>query len=383
MSAIGIPRFGGDEIARRHAAARRLMDDGDLDGLLVFGHSGRRRHNQADVYYLSNVAPQHECYLLIPKTGEPVLFITHYNHLASAREMAAIDDVRRAGRHPAEPVAQEILRRGLVRLGLVGPLFYQDMDALRAALPSVSWADVSIPFKTLRTLKSEAELAFQRRAAAACDAIISAFAREIRPGVEERDLLVLSEEIAWQSGCEPDFLYLNSTAMAQSDSCVPNQNISRRKLAMGDVVNTELTVSYGLYAAQILRPFFLGEPTPDYARLYQATKTVHDRIAAVLKAGATARDVWEASGIIEEQGYTSVDSILHGFGIDILPPSVRSKGFDPPPAFTFKESMTVVVQPNPTTADERKGLQLGELGLIGETGFEPLHQIPAEVIRCG
>jgi Xaa-Pro dipeptidase len=383
MSAVGIPRFAADEIARRHAAARKLMDDGDLDGLLIFGHSGRRRHNQADVYYLTNVAPQHECYLLLPKRGEPVLFVTHYNHLASAREVAAIEDVRRAGRDAAAAVAKEIKARALARLGVAGSVFYQDMDMLRAQLPSVSWADVSLPFKVLRTLKSEAELAFQRRAAAACDAIISAFAREIRPGVEERDLLVLSEQIAWESGCEPDFLYLNSTPMAQSDSCVPNQNVSRRKLAMGDVVNTELTVSYGLYSAQILRPFFLGEPTAAYARLYEVTKGAYDRLAAAIQPGATARELWEASGYIEAQGYTTVDSILHGFGIDILPPNIRSKGFDAPPPFTFKHNMTVVLQPNPTTADERMGLQLGELGLTGDGGFQSMHAIPAEVIRCG
>ena len=105
--------------------------------------------------------------------------------------------------------------------------------------------------------------------------------------MEERDLLVLSEEIAWREGCEPDFLYLNSTPMAASESCVPNQNISRRRLAMGDVVNTELTVAYGLYSAQILRPFFLGEPTKDYARIYEVTKAAHDRICSVLTSGST------------------------------------------------------------------------------------------------
>jgi Xaa-Pro dipeptidase len=383
MSAIGIPIFDPAEIARRHAATRRLMDEGGLDALLVFGHSGRRRHGQADVYYLTNLAPQHECYLLLPKTGEPALFITHYNHYASARECAAIGDIRRAGRHPAAQIAAEMKKRGLASIGVVGPMFYQDMDALRTELPSVHWRDATADFRMLRTVKSPAELNFQRRAAAACDAIITAFAKEIRPGVEERDLLVLSEEVAWKSGCEPDFLYLSSTPMADSQCCVPNQNISRRKLAMGDVINTELSASYGLYSGQILRPFFLGEPTGDYARLYDVTKAAHDRLVAALKPGATARDIWETSGIIESNGYTTVDGILHGFGIDLLPPSVRSKSFDPPPAFTFTENMTVVVQPNPTSADDRMGLQLGELGLITADGFEPLHKIPAEVIRCG
>jgi len=383
MSAIGIAFFSSAEIAARHLRARQMMDARGLDALLVFGHSGRRRHYQADVYYLSNVAPQHECYLLFPKSGEPALFITHYNHLASAKDVSVVADVRRAGRRPAAQIADEIKKRGLAKVGLVGTFFYQDVDVLRAQLPSVAWSDLSEPFRLMRTHKSTEELAFQRKAAAGCDAIIAAFAKEIRPGVEERDLLVLSEEVAWKSGCEPDFLYLNSTSMAASDSCVPNQNISRRKLEMGDVINTELTVAYGLYSAQILRPFFLGDPTPDYVKVCDIARTAYQRMIDVIKPGCTANDIHEASGYIEASGYTTVDGVAHGFGIDLLPPSIRSKSFTAPAPFTLERNMTIVIQPNPTTADERIGMQLGDMGLVTERGYESMHASSPDVIRCG
>ena len=385
MSAQGIPRFSSREIKRRHRAAERLMEQADVDALLVFGHSGARRHYQADVYYLTEVAAFHESYLLFPRTGEPVLWVTHYNHLASAKEVSAIGDVRRAARRPVGLLTSELKKRGLAQatLGLVGTFYYQEIDGIRGELPGLRLRDLSTEFKLLRARKSEEELQFQRIAAGGCDAVMTAVAKEIRAGVEERDLLVLSEEVAWRSDCTPNFLYLNSTPMRASESCVPNQNISRRKLVMGDVINTELTVSYGFYSAQLLRPFFLGEPTPEYARLYDVLKAAHDELAAVIKPGATADDIHEASGSIERAGYTTVDSVAHGFGIDILPPNVRSKGFDAPPPFVIEKDMTIVIQPNPTTKDERIGMQLGEMGLVTGSAFVSMHSLPAEVIRCG
>lgn len=385
MSAEGIPRFTNAEMARRQFAARRLMEESGVDALLVFGHSGRRRHNQADVYYISGCAPQHESYLLMPAKGDPTLFVTHHNHLASAKDVSVVADVRRAHKRPAHQLVEEIGKRGLgsARIGLVGTFFYQDIDALRSALAGATFKDLSDAFRLVRLTKSEEELAFQRKASAGCDAIIAAFTKEIRPGIEERDLLVLSEEVAWKSGCEPDFLYLSSTPMKDSRYCVPNQNVSRRKLLAGDVVNTELTVAYGLYSSQILRPFFLGEPTPEYEHIRAVMVEAYGRMRAVCVPGSTAQAIHEASGYVESQGLTTVDGVAHGFGIDLLPPSVRSPSFDPPAPLTLKRNMTIVLQPNPTTKDELKGMQVGDMGVITDEGYRSMHATPNDVIRLG
>ena len=56
-----------------------------------------------------------------------------------------------------------------------------------------------------------------------------------------------------------------------------------------------------------------------------------------------------------------------------------------PPAgnFTFTMGMTVVLQPNVITPDERAGVQTGELVLVTESGWEPLHEYPRGLARVG
>ena len=45
--------------------------------------------------------------------------------------------------------------------------------------------------------------------------------------------------------------------------------------------------------------------------------------------------------------------------------------------------MTVVIQPNVITPDERAGVQTGELVLVTESGWESLHRYPRGLARIG
>ena len=152
---------------------------------------------------------------------------------------------------------------------------------------------------------------------------------------------------------------------------------------MGDAINTELTVAYGLYSSQILRPFYLGEPTKEYEAIRMVMVEAYARMKAVCVPGRTAQEIHEASGWIEAQGYTTVDGVAHGFGIDLLPPSIRSPSFDPPLPLTLIRNMTLVLQPNPTTKDELMGLQVGDMGVITDAGYQTMHATPNDVIRLG
>jgi hypothetical protein len=59
-------KFSPQEMARRWALARDLMRNHDLTGLLVFGNSGVNRHNEANVFWLSNNLDLHHNYLVAP-----------------------------------------------------------------------------------------------------------------------------------------------------------------------------------------------------------------------------------------------------------------------------------------------------------------------------
>jgi Xaa-Pro aminopeptidase len=157
-----------------------------------------------------------------------------------------------------------------------------------------------------------------------------------------------------------------------------------RPLARGDVLFTEISASFWDYAGQVLRTFTIdAEPTPLYRELHAVAEAAYAAIAKVLRAGATPEDVVAASGVIEQAGFTTCDDLLHGFGGGYLPPVLgsRSRPAGPIPATPFEAGMTVVVQPNVITRDQRAGVQVGDLVLVTETGIEPLHRAPRGLIR--
>ena len=77
--------------------------------------------------------------------------------------------------------------------------------------------------------------------------------------------------------------------------------------------------------------------------------------------------------------------ILHGFGGGYWPPVLGSKSrpAGPVPDMRLEANMTVVVQPNVITRDEKAGVQLGEMVRITETGFERMHHAPWGFRRIG
>jgi hypothetical protein len=76
---------------------------------------------------------------------------------------------------------------------------------------------------------------------------------------------------------------------------------------------------------------------------------------------------------------------VHGFVGGYLPPvlGTRSRTLVTVPDFTFARGMTVVVQPNVVTPDERAGAQTGELLLVTDRGVERLHSYPRGLLPGG
>jgi Xaa-Pro aminopeptidase len=180
--------------------------------------------------------------------------------------------------------------------------------------------------------------------------------------------------------------FLRSMAMDDPTGCLPAQNPSRRELRGGDVIITEFSASYWGYSGQIHRPIFVGaEPTDAWRRLFEIAKLAYERIVAALLPGSTEADLLAAAAPIADAGYAIYDDLVHGYGVDILPPLIdrsrlrasNSLLLDEKGAMV-EEGMAIVVQPNPITPDERMGLQLGALTVVRAGGAECLHGIPFE-----
>jgi Xaa-Pro aminopeptidase len=172
--------------------------------------------------------------------------------------------------------------------------------------------------------------------------------------------------------------------MCDPSKCVPSQFQSTRRLEGGDVLFCEISANYWGYAGQVLRTFTIAaDPTPLFVDLHRAADAAFDAIAAVVRPGAHAAELVEASGVIEEMGFTIYDDLVHGYGGGYLPPvlGTRSRPNLPIPDFTLEEGMALVIQPNVITTDERAGVQTGHLVVVTADGHRPLHSVPRGLVR--
>jgi Xaa-Pro dipeptidase len=379
------PRFSEAEYRRRFAAVRQRMGKDDIAALIVYGARGR---TAVSVAYLSNFLVTQNAHLLFPVEGEPVLFLQLWNHLPMGRRLAVIADVRWGGNSSIAAVAAELKARKLdcARIGLVGDLPWHEAAALREQLPSAILVNWTEGFLQQRLIKSAEEIEWIRRASEFSDKAMEALARELRPGLDERELprIVESEYLGkWGTN---EIHYLTTTSMHRPSICVPSQYHAARKIKKGDVLITEVSAGYWGYPGQILRPYAIGEePTPLYRRLYEMCEKAFYAITGILKPGCTAQQVVDAAQFIEDEGYSIYDDLFHGFGGGYLPPILRTPGtaHGPVPDFVLQENMTVVVQPNVITLDEKAGVQLGHLMRITATSCEPMHTFPLQFTVTG
>jgi len=378
---------------RRFALARGLMREEELSALVLFGNSGVNRGNMANAFWLSNHLDLHHCYLVVPadESLETALYTGLTNHVPNAREVSDVPLIEWGGYNPAEKVVSHLRELGVTggRAGLVGVnskfsmgMPYAHHAQVRAELPDLELVDVTGRFQRLRTVKSEEEIAWLRKAAELTDRAILALAEGARPGMTDVELVALAEAAYRPGGGMPRIMFLRSMAMNDPNGCLPAQNPSRRRIETGDVIITEFSASYWGYTGQIQRPIFLAaEPTPAWQQLFDVALASYEAIRGILRPGATEAEVIEAAEPIRAAGLEIYDDLVHGYGVDIMPPIVDRTQLRHPPengGARFEQDTAIVIQPNPVTPDERMGLQLGELTVVREGGAESLHGVPLQ-----
>ena len=361
-----------------------MMRSVEVDALLIHGNA----LSPGGVNYLSNYVPRTPVWLFYPLEGEPILMLHFHNHIPNAMEMSIVDDIRWYGPNPSKIVAEIIKEEGLSRsgVGIVGlnnSIPYGQFIGLKQLLPETNLKDVAKHYTQIRVIRSQEELGWIQKSAHLTDLTVEALEDRIKPGLSGYELSNIVHSAFLPQGGLMGIHFISSTSMTNPDRQVPWQFMTPRVLERGDVVTTEVTINYWAYGTQIHRPFAVGsEPTPLYKKLFDVALETYERVAKVIRPGATSEDVLNASSIIEERGFTVYDSLVHGEGGKSPELGTRSSAHIVEP-YEFKENMVVVIQPNPVTLDGKAGLQLGAANLVTNNGAISLHEYPFKFPVCG
>lgn len=366
-------------MATRRERLARVLEERGVRHALVYG----AERSGSGVAWLTGWPVTREAAVVFTPGERDVLFVRYHNHVPQAARLAPTADVRSGG-GSVVAVAAGLLRGRGGAVGVIGPLGYRDAELLRDRVGDLH--DLSDAYTRLRLVKSPEELSWVRKGAELTDRGVEALAGGARDGMDDHGLVALIEAGYRPLGGQSEVRYLGLTPMRSPRLSVPEQWACGRVLRTGDVLMCEVAASWWGYPGQLLRTFSVGEPpTRLFRDLHDVAEGVFDALRRLLRPGVHASELVEAGAAIDAAGFTIRDDLVHGYVGGYLPPVLRtpSSALGPVPDVTLEEGMTLVVQPNVVTEDERAGVQTGELLVVGPQGGERLHSFPQGLAVIG
>jgi Xaa-Pro aminopeptidase len=363
-----------------YARRARLADVATRAGVDLILVCGENRAGSG-VGWLTGWPVTAEAVAVVDPARPGILFVQYHNHVPLARRLVQDFEVRWGGPATVDSIDEEIAKRSAKRVGVIGPLAAGKQRRLAQRFELI---DLNPAYTALRLVKSPEELDWVRVGAWLSDLAIESLLKEVKAGVDERELWRICENAYLGEGGTTWIHYFGATQMAAPDCCVPAQYPSARRLREGDVLFCEISAQFWDYPGQVLRSFTVGsEPNALYRDLYATAESAFGEMLKVVRAGAPAAALVAAAGVIERAGFTTCDDLVHGFVGGYLPPVLgsASRPAGPLPDMALEAGMTIVLQPNVVTRDARAGVQIGELVLVTETGHERLHRAPMEFFR--
>jgi Xaa-Pro dipeptidase len=288
--------FEPDEYTARHDRLLLKMAEEKLDALLLF--------SQESMYWLTGYDTFGFCFFqcLVVKADGSMTLMTRSADLRQARHTSNIDNiVLWTDRDNANPAAD--LRELLNNMDLLGArigIEYQT-HGLTAAngrkldeqlMTFAKLVDASGFVDRLRLLKSPAEIAFARKAAALTDDALDAALDITKAGASEADILAAMMSANFRG--DGDFPANEYIIGSGPDALLCRYKAGRRKLTKNDQLTLEWSGVYRHYHAPQMRTILTGKPSKRHLELYDAAREALEAVEAALTPAHTFGDVFDA-----------------------------------------------------------------------------------------
>ena len=377
--------FNEAELAGRRDAACRALAERGLDGLLVF--------RQESMFYLTGYDTFgyvfFQC-LYLGADGRMTL-LTRAPDLRQAQETSVIGDIRIwVDRPDAEPAAE--LREILRGHGCQGKRLGVELEAygltaangkrLEAALDGFcELVEASDLVSRLRVIKSEAEIAYVRRAAELADDALAEAERLTAAGAWEGDILAAMQGAVFRGG--GDYPGNEFIIGSGPGALLCRYFTGRRHLDAEDQLTLEWAGSYRHYHAAMMRTLRVGTPPPRQREMHGVAAEALTAVEAALRPGRPIGEAFDAHAhTLDRAGYREHRLNACGYSLGTTfspnwmdwPMLYHGNPVEAAPGMVFFCHMIIF--------DSERGLAmtLGRTSLITEAGAEPLSRAPLDLI---
>lgn len=288
---MAVPTVTEDERAARLAAVRTRMRERGLDALVVVGPE--------NVYYLTGLDSQGYfafTALVVTASGPPAV-LTRAMEGPTVRELAPdCAHVPYADGDAPAPALLAALRERVPAGSRVGleqaSMFFPPAVAarLRGRRTGLRWCDASDLVAGVRAVKSPAEIACTRAAAALSDRAMAAGIAAVRAGAGEREIAAAVYGAMIAGGGEPP----GFAPLIRPPALLAQEHVSWSGRTVGDGLFFELSASVRRYHAPLSRTVYAGGPPGGSAPAHEAALAGLAAIGAALRPGRTLESVYAA-----------------------------------------------------------------------------------------
>ncbi len=318
--------FPNAEFAARTAKAHAAMHAAGMQALLLT--------TEAEIRYFTGFrtafwqSPTRPWFVVLPADENPIAIIPEIG--AALMRKTWVDDIRTWSSPNAHDDGLSLLESALRGIGVIGiPMGREsslrmplaDFEALRARLPGAMFTDATPLIRTLRMVKSDAEIALIREI---CGVVSNAFARapELFREGQPLDVAFRAFKIALLQGGAEDVPYLVGGAGQGGYGDVISPPIDA-PLQAGDVLMLDTGASLKGYFADFDRNFAIGHASDAAKCAHETLWRATEAGLAAARPGARASDVFQAMAGVIGGGASDVGRYGHGLGMQLTePPSL-------------------------------------------------------------
>jgi len=337
------PQAPRAEFADRVKRCRKLMKQKGFDAVMVYGSP----FEPSWIRYLANVIHPFilsQSYLLLRRSGEPVLLIDFPVFLPSVKQMSWVKDVRvysyvEFASQFDDNVAFfrtlfEELNLARARVGVcMLDMPATHLKALEKAAPAAQFGDATGLLWELIEEKSAFDIRMIRKAAQIADQMMETVIEQCAAGVTEYEVGLAAEATAIAHGAEfgtgstvRTHLYMNTGSEILSN--FRPYKYTGKKLKKGELFCVDLSVCYDGFYADFCRTFCVGKPTRKQQHLFDTVEEMHYALYERLKPGVSGGELWNLGcDIAHRAGDENVNVWFgHGTGIIISEPPFLANG---------------------------------------------------------
>ena len=381
--------FERAEFESRIVAARKALAAERLDALLLFA--------QESLYYLTGFDTSgfvfFQCAVLTRDEG-PITLLTRRPDLEQARRTSIIEDIRlwydKEGNDPSWELFEILAEKGLkgARIGIELRTFGLTADKYELVRKRLEgWCelvDASHIVRTLRLVKSPAEIAHVRRAAELADQSLEAMLATARPGAFEGDIAAAGAVPILAGGGDPP---PSGPVLGSGDRALLIRSATGfRHLDPVDQLTLEFAGSYRHYCACLMRTVAIGKGNPAQREMFEVTR---EALAAMTQAARPGRPLGEIDDahrqVYDAAGYGHARMSACGYSLGAL---YRPTWMDVPPMLysgnTTPAASGMVLFLHAILIDAAKNLamSLGHTIVLTSTGADVLSRLSPGYTVC-